>query len=228
MEHSYPVHHDAHPAAQRVSSGHTAPHSMPWGGAQNVTRFPNLAAQMDELLGANSEPDSQFFVESWTLGVEAATHRLQTRREAAMHRDFDPTSFRPFDFSMPLNFVHDAAHDQHAVASMSAGFSAAWKDAYGVHGAASSRNAERPHDETKAGARLSSQPVTIEDACRMLGVAATSTRKQIRSAYRQLVRRYHPDRLAQSSEQDRRIATDKMTSINEAYHLLCGMGLAAS
>lgn len=228
MEHSYPVSYDAHPAAQRVSSGHSAPHSMPWGSAQNQATFPNLAAQMDELLGANSEPDSQFFVESWTLGVEAATHRLQARREAAAPRDVDPSTFRSFDFSAPVNFVHYAAHDQHAFSSTPAGFSAAWKDAYGVHGASTSRNAERMPDEVRADARASGQPLTLEDACRMLGVAATSTRKQIKAAYRQLVWRYHPDRLVQGSEQDRRIATDRMISINEAYHLLCGAGLAAA
>jgi DnaJ-domain-containing protein 1 len=232
VEHSYPVSCDAHPAAQRISSAHTAPHASPqgspWGGAQTAAAYPNLFAQMEELLGAQSEPDSQFFVESWTLGVEAATHRLQERREAAAHRDVDTPTFRPFDFSAPLNFVHDASHDQHAFSSMSSGFSAAWKNAYGVRGASFSHNSDRVHDETKVDARASGQSLTIEDACRMLGVAADSTRKQIKAAYRQLVWRYHPDRLVQGSEQDRRIATDKMTSINEAYHLLCGAGLAAA
>ena len=64
-------------------------------------------------------------------------------------------------------------------------------------------------------------PLTADDAFRMLGVPPTSTRKQIKTAYRQLVWRYHPDRLIHSSDQDRRIATDRMTSLNEAYHLLC-------
>lgn len=228
MEHSASVSYDAHPGAPRVSSGHSAQHNMPWDSTQNSTPFPTLVAQLDELLGTNSEPDSQFFVESWTLGVEAATQSLQARREATTHRDFDPTSFHPFDFSVPLNFVHDASCDQHTSSSMPAGFSAAWKDAYGVQGAFSSRNADRLYDETKVDARTSSQPLTFEDACRMLGVAATSTRKQFKAAYRQLVWRYHPDRLTQSSEQDRRTATDRMISINEAYHLLCGTGLAAA
>jgi len=69
-------------------------------------------------------------------------------------------------------------------------------------------------------------PLTPEDACRLLGVAATSTRQQVKSAYRQLVRRYHPDRLEHSSEQEQRIATDRMTSINEAYRLLCDQPIA--
>ena len=65
------------------------------------------------------------------------------------------------------------------------------------------------------------QPLTLQSACQVLGVAATSSRDQIKTAYRQLVRRYHPDQLEHSSEHERRIATDRMSSINQAYHLLC-------
>jgi DnaJ-domain-containing protein 1 len=183
---------------------------------------------MEDLLGAQSEPDSQFFVESWTLGAEAAAGRFQQRREAEAHRADDSTMFHPFDFSVPLNYVQDASDDPNAFSSIPAGYSAAWKSAYGVPSASTSRDSSRSQEESKAHARAPRQPLTLDDARRMLGVAANSTRKQIKAAYRQLVWRYHPDRLAQSSEQDRRTATDKMTSINEAYHMLCGIGFAAS
>jgi hypothetical protein len=232
VEHSNPVSSEAR-SAPRIASVRTAPyassHDTPWGGAESTTAFPTLVAQMEELLGSQSEPDSQFFVESWTLGVEAAAHRFHERRDAAAYRDFDPSSFRPFDFSTPINFVQDAAADKHSAPSMPSGFSAAWKAAYGVpQSSPSGSQFGSQSADAQAGARAGAQPLTMDEACRMLGVSANSTRKQIKAAYRQLVWRYHPDRLVQGSEQDRRIATDRMISINEAYHMLCDSSLAAA
>ena len=225
MEHTYPVSCDAHPAAQRISSAHTAPHASPhaysWASSGTPSAF---VEQMEELLGEHTEPDSQFFVESWTLGVEAAERRFQARREAAANHDFHSPTFRTFDFSVPLNFVADEAREKQAVPSMPA----AWREAYGVRETPGARNSSLPYDEARSNAPIPGQPLTLESACRLLGVATDSTRKQIKAAYRQLVWRYHPDRLAQSSEQERRFATDRMISINEAYHLLCGAGLAAA
>jgi hypothetical protein len=64
-------------------------------------------------------------------------------------------------------------------------------------------------------------PLSLDRARRLLGVAANSTRDQIRAAYRQLAGRYHPDRHATQGDQQRRFATERMASINEAYRLLC-------
>jgi curved DNA-binding protein CbpA len=36
-----------------------------------------------------------------------------------------------------------------------------------------------------------------------------------------MVNRWHPDRLESKAEEERQIATLKMTAINEAYRLLC-------
>jgi DnaJ-class molecular chaperone len=71
-----------------------------------------------------------------------------------------------------------------------------------------------PEDELIAG------PLTLESARRLLGVGATSTQEQIRVAYRQMASRYHPDRLAQGAPSEQKLASDRMASINEAYHLL--------
>lgn len=229
MEHSNPVSSDVRPAPRIGSvrtAPHASPHDTPWGGPESTSAFPTLVAQMEELLGAESEPDTQFFIESWTLGVETAAQRFQERRDAATYRDFDPSQFRPFDFSTPINFVQDPAYDKHSASATPSGFSAAWKAAYGAP-------QSTPSTDAQVNARAASQPtagqsLTMDDACRMLGVAASSTRKQIKTAYRQLVRRYHPDRLVQCSEDERRVATDRMISINEAYHLLCDSSLAAA
>jgi curved DNA-binding protein CbpA len=52
-------------------------------------------------------------------------------------------------------------------------------------------------------------------------VAATSTRNEIKAAYRRVVNQIHPDRLEDRDEGVRRLANDQMAEINEAYRLLC-------
>jgi DnaJ-domain-containing protein 1 len=177
---------------------------------------------MAEILGEGAEPDPLFFVESWTVGVEAAAESFQARHQAEPHQAFDSSTFRTFDFAVPLLVEEMGTRD--ARAFFCVGFSAAFKNAYGISGSAASKHCAPP--QAPFAAHTPGRPLTLEDACRMLGVADTGTRTQIKTAYRQLVRRYHPDRLPHSSEQERRIATDRMISINEAYHLLSG--LAAS
>jgi DnaJ-class molecular chaperone len=63
--------------------------------------------------------------------------------------------------------------------------------------------------------------MTHDRACRILGVSAKSTHGELKTAYRRMVNRWHPDRLESKAEEERQIATLKMTAINEAYRLLC-------
>ena len=50
----------------------------------------------------------------------------------------------------------------------------------------------------------------------LLGIAPTATRDQVRNAYRDLARRWHPDRFMEGPERD--WANEKMAEINAAYH----------
>jgi len=185
---------------------------------------------MEQLFGENSEPDPLFFVDSWTIGVAAAAQSFQARKQV---RASDPWASRPFDFSMPLNFVNESTQDAYPRSSTYAGFTNAFREAYGVSGSPSSNRAPSatrkavPADQPAIPAPATNQDVAVQSACLLLGVTLASTRDQIKTAYRQLVRRYHPDRLEQSSEEERRIATDRMISINQAYHLLCAQSHSA-
>ena len=63
-------------------------------------------------------------------------------------------------------------------------------------------------------------PMTLEAACQVLRVNISNSREQIRAAYRHMASLYHPDRLANGTEEERQQGTDRMAAINEAYHLL--------
>lgn len=53
------------------------------------------------------------------------------------------------------------------------------------------------------------------NAYEVLNIPATATRDEIRAAYRELARRWHPDRFMQGPERD--WANEKMAEINAAY-----------
>ena len=215
----YPVNHDTPHTAQRAASAHSSSQASPWTSPEDSAALLDL---MHDLLGAQAEPDPLFFVETWTLGIDTATHNFQTRHHNSTHSGPNASAFRSFDFSVPLVFIHEASD----FAPTSAGFSAAWRDAYGVSPAPHTSSHDTPSQQAMPHDDIPSTPapglpLTREDARRLLGVAATCTRQQIKSAYRQLVRRYHPDCLEHASEDEQRLATDRMISINEAYRLLC-------
>jgi len=199
---------DLHPAAKPTAA---PTHTDSWSSPENQ---PALLDLMHDLLGTEAEPDPQFFVETWTRGIDVATESFHARQPIAPAQNSAPFDHRPFDFTVPLIFVYDQSDFP------STGYSAAWKEAYGVKPASPTRT-KPEQNEAPPSMPPPGQPFTCDDACRLLGIAPASTRKQIKDAYRQLARRYHPDRQIHSTEQERRFATDRMTSINAAYHLLC-------
>ncbi|MEG1687130.1 MAG: J domain-containing protein [Angelakisella sp.] len=55
----------------------------------------------------------------------------------------------------------------------------------------------------------------MTDPYRVLGIAQDATDEQVKDAYRQLARKYHPDNYINNPLSD--LATEKMKEINEAY-----------
>ena len=218
MERS-PINHGVSPAPQPGASTKSSAHADSWTSPENSAALLDL---MHDLLGEHAEPDPLFFVETWTVGIEAAAQNFHARHQVASHPDANASAMRAFDFSVPLIFVFDGSD----FPSVPAHFSAAWKNAYGVSPSSSSPHSAVPHDE--APRSTPAQTLTTEEACRLLGLAPNSNRKQIKNAYRQMVWRYHPDRLIHSSEPERRLATERMTAINQAYRLLCDPPSTAS
>jgi DnaJ-domain-containing protein 1 len=168
----------------------------------------------EELLGDDSEPDPQFFVECWTLGVPEAIGNLQFRLRVQADRDeenmetglleelFTSVLPRPgvwhFDFSERSEFARNVAMPRSTT------------DGRGEDGFA----------EKCAGSGNAAYPMTLERARQLLGVSVASTSMQIKAAFRQKVREWHPDRLSDQNKVARQFANEKMTEINEAYRLL--------
>lgn len=55
----------------------------------------------------------------------------------------------------------------------------------------------------------------MKDPYKVLGIAPTATDEEIKKAYRELARKYHPDKYAESDLKD--LANEKMQEINAAY-----------
>jgi len=175
-------------------------------------------SQIEQLLGEEAEPDAEFFIDSWTVGVAAASENFLRRQQAVKRPKHETPAWDTFVFFPPF---YAASVDASAVAAWHTGEARAVKASIMNPGLPSNDDEDNWRAEEVDMAR----PLTIESACRVLGVGAASSREQLRAAYRKMASRYHPDRLLRSEAREQKLASDRMASINEAYRLLC-TGLA--
>jgi len=171
------------------------------------TRSPFLA-QIAQILGDNSAPDAAFLMDSWTVGVTAASENYQRRQVELKRREHDRHTWNSFSFTpLFLTQVEPLAEVAWPLREVSAG--------------------QIPATDSRWVGRQTADeiemvcPLTLESACQVLGVEVTSTQKQIRAAYRKMASRYHPDRLARSEAGEQKLASDRMAYLNDAYRLLC-------
>ena len=165
--------------------------------------------KMEQVLGVEMEPDPEFFVDSWTVGVAAASENF-LRRQELKNREHQIPAWNTFSSFTPW-----------FVTNVKASAETAWPLREQRSMADLRWFGDGEKDDRQAGDEVIVGPLTLESARRLLGIAATSTREQIRDAYRKMASRYHPDRLAQGAPREQKLASDRMASINEAYHLLC-------
>jgi DnaJ-domain-containing protein 1 len=181
-----------------------------------------LLPDCHQFLGDDAEPDTLFFVESWTFGVPKAVENARQRQRGKPDREQQSRLFHQFANLGSQFYVEEAlrtaeqfrsSHNPDGAPMHREWFSA---QAYGV--------APQDSEDWREGCddnHETSLPVTHDHACRILGVPTRSTRGEIKAAYRRMVNRWHPDRLECKAEEERQIATLKMTAINQAYRLLC-------
>ena len=59
-----------------------------------------------------------------------------------------------------------------------------------------------------------------KDYYKVLGVDKSATDDQIKSAYRKLAMKYHPDKFSTASEEEKKKAEEQFKEINQAYNVL--------
>jgi hypothetical protein len=168
------------------------------------------------LAGEDAEPDALFFVESWSLGASEALANLQRRRLGQADSERKSRVFaEPDSFGPPLLATDIASRFE-------PGSSTRIPVKLGYDPAAWQGSAAEPHLLPEEWDRTldSVHPMTEERARELLGVTGSSTRRQIKVAYRETARQWHPDRLEHSTGAVRQFATEQMAAVNEAYRLL--------
>jgi DnaJ-domain-containing protein 1 len=208
-------------------SGETIPGFEP-NPTEEAWRFGNATPQH---LREDFQPDPLFFEESWTLGLPAATKNWKRRQQGQADRERQSSKVRDrkFDNIGTQSFLQERAWYSEHFSPAQAAVIAENPDAGGpaeplVEPAAQTGNQAPREWERFAGEceihQEATYSMTPRRACRLLGVTATSTGEQIKAAYRRMASQWHPDRLERGTEQVRRMATEQMAAINEAYSLL--------
>ena len=62
--------------------------------------------------------------------------------------------------------------------------------------------------------------LNFADACKILQIDGNSTVEQIKTAYKDRIKEYHPDRVSGLGEEIQKVARQKTQQINEAYSII--------
>lgn len=210
------------------------------GTAPTPIRPSRFAAGIEQLFGDNLDLDPLFLEDSWTYGIPIALDNLHRRRRQQSEQESQDRAFSQLNTLASLNFIPsiDPAADHTPKTPPPAWVPQDWTPQHRIaHSripqgwlppgippvdAQLSQHASDQHASPQpALPEPASHPMTPARAHQLLGVASTSTREQIRSAYRRLVSECHPDRLQHATESIRQHATHQLATVNEAYRLLC-------
>jgi DnaJ-domain-containing protein 1 len=186
----------------------------------------HFAEDILHLFGHDFEPDPLFLEEAWTFGMRAAAQNLNRRRTDRTNRELQNRAFRELQNLGSVFFIE---HDNAAAESLLEDHANKIPNHYasaGLHPSDSTIariTGDLQHDGSCEDADYiaDSGEMSVERAHQLLGTTTTSTREQIRSAYRRMVRELHPDRLRYAPEPALQRATQQVAAVNEAYRLLC-------
>jgi DnaJ-domain-containing protein 1 len=165
---------------------------------------------MQQLFG--EDPDPLFLEESWSVGVPAAIENLHRRRSHRASHSSADRAIRELERIAALTAT-PASTVESFLADRSQPIDSRYLPA------SLQRNTE-PRSTTHQ-LQTPTSHIGNTRAAHLLGVSASATRAEIRSAYRRMVIQCHPDRLQGATDAVRHRATKQLADINEAYRLLC-------
>lgn len=84
----------------------------------------------------------------------------------------------------------------------------------------SGRSRKRTESSESKGPGTSDSAMNNDKACKVLGIDPRSGVEEIKSAYKQKIKEYHPDRVANLGDEIRELAGRKTQEINQAYNFL--------
>jgi len=185
-------------------------------------------------MGEDAEPDSLYFVESWTLGKPEALLHLKQRLQVQSECERRSRVFDAIDRFGATNFATEYASSVVPTSSASVSTSAEANNSGRLRDFIeepaiqtqwrAAQDSRHVQDELCDSTQEAYIPMTHELAYQLLGVTQRSTRMEIKAAYRHKVGQWHPDRLEQDSAKMRHLATQKMAGFNAAYRLLRSAG----
>jgi len=84
-------------------------------------------------------------------------------------------------------------------------------------------------DETSTGGgerseRVAGNPAPEFDPFKILNVSRGASSGEIKHAYREMLSKYHPDKVAHLGQEFQQMAHGKVIEITKAYEMLCGKG----
>ena len=74
--------------------------------------------------------------------------------------------------------------------------------------------------KSSAGQERTGQAAVVDDPYTVLGVDKNATQEDIKKAYRQLVNKYHPDKVAHLGDEFQKLADLRFKEIQQAYQIL--------
>jgi hypothetical protein len=222
-------------------------------GSTPTIRGSRLAHDVEQLFGDDLDLDPLFFEESWTVGKSVALENLRRRRQWQLERERQSRAVLEVEDLEVLLADRAAAVDSGRNASQAWRAS----HAAALYGNDDSSESWTPQDwvpldrviqswipegwmpeEVRPKDEILQQPepriertehsMSVCRALQILETTSTSTREEVRSAYRRRVTECHPDRLPHATEAVRLRATQELAAVNEAYHVLCSAMLQAA
>lgn len=201
------------------------PSDEPLCGSEDVSC---MAEQIRELLGKDYELSASLFEEYWVSGQPIAA-RVSRRRANEANKTDATVSFAELNnfgnFSFPMLTTVPTHRSNRGYQVWAANwYGAEWVDRLEEHFAPQTPD-EFPMWDSSSFKDYVSDPwtfdtMTPQQARKLLGVTSCSTRTEIRSAYRELVGKWHPDRFERNCASVREIGTRQTAALNEAYRLL--------